>query len=377
MTSQPKGTALRGTDLKGADLIVGQSPQAQALRAFVERLAHSDAPVLVTGASGTGKDVVARALHQTSRRAQAPFLAVNCGALSETLLESTLFGHKRGAFTGANDDRKGLLESAHGGTLFLDEIGEAPLSLQVKLLRFLQEGTFLPVGGLEERTVDVRILSATNRDLPALVAKGAFREDLLYRLDVLSVKIPLLRERAEDIPLLAEHFLRDIAARYGQGTKSLDPTSIALLQNHDWPGNLRELRNELERMYVLAGEGRLLLPEDCSEALLTPRKPKDGERLQGGLEPLLRAYAREVVLSVLARNPTNHSAAARECGYTLQGFKALCERVGILLAPGHASRSYRLAAHTPLDAAAAAGAVGAEADAYSPGRMSRSAAGGR
>jgi two-component system response regulator GlrR len=232
--------------------IITRSPKMEDLLRQSKRVADSDAAVLLHGESGTGKELLAQAIHRASRRASHPFVAVNCGAIPEPLLESELFGHARGAFTGAVQAHKGLFQAAHGGSLFLDEIGDMPLALQVKLLRVLQEGEVRPVGGAQSIPVDVRIISATHRDLDAQKAAGQFREDLYYRLNVVSLRLPPLRERREDVPLLATHFLRKLAERYKRTPPALAPEAIAMLIAAPWPGNVRQLLNLLEQATALA-----------------------------------------------------------------------------------------------------------------------------
>jgi len=231
---------------------VARSPQMLELFRTVRKIAEFKSTVLIDGESGTGKELVARALHSSSPRARAAFIAVNCGAIPANLLESELFGHRKGAFTDANRDRKGLFEEASGGTLFLDEIGELPLSLQVKLLRVLQEGEIRRLGDSQDTKVDVRVVAATARDLADEVKRGAFREDLYYRLNVFALHLPALRERREDIPLLVEHFLARMNARMGLAITGITPEAMRVLVAYDWPGNVRELENTVERAVVLA-----------------------------------------------------------------------------------------------------------------------------
>jgi len=233
--------------------MLGESPPMIALRATIDKVAQSDATVLITGESGTGKELVARALHFAGRRAGRAFMPVNCGALVGTLLDSELFGHVRGAFTGADTAKRGLFLAADGGTLFLDEIGELPLELQPKLLRALQEGEVKPVGGTSALRVDARVIAATNRSLEQTVKAGAFREDLYYRLAVITIEVPALRQRPGDIPLLARHFAEQAALRAERGRLHLTDAAIAHLSSQPWPGNVRELENTLERAVILAG----------------------------------------------------------------------------------------------------------------------------
>jgi len=236
----------------GRVLIVGNHPEIVEVQALIDRVAPSDAPILVTGESGTGKELVARSIHERSKRAAGPFISENCGAITETLLESELFGCVKGAYTGADEDRPGLFELASGGTIFLDEIGDTSPGLQKKLLRVLQEGLVRRVGGQEPIPVDVRVLSATNRNLYDEVQLGEFREDLFYRLNVINIQLPPLRERREDVPLLAEHFLRMQNERSGL-LKESSPEWIEALLSHHWPGNIRELQNEVRRSHALSG----------------------------------------------------------------------------------------------------------------------------
>jgi DNA-binding NtrC family response regulator len=240
--------------------LVGESAALRAVIETIERIARANSTVLLTGESGTGKEVVARLLHGASGRAGGPLIAVNCGAIPESLIESELFGHVKGAFTGATETRPGKFLQAHGGTLFLDEIGELPLSLQVKLLRVLQEREITAVGDTRTRSVDVRIIAATNRDLEAMMRDGSFRTDLYYRLDILPIRLPALRERPEDIPLLARHFLESMNRRFDRDV-TLGEGALALMKSYSWPGNVREMENLLERLVVLNRTGTVGIDE--------------------------------------------------------------------------------------------------------------------
>ncbi|GAA0766779.1 MAG TPA: sigma-54-dependent Fis family transcriptional regulator [Brevundimonas sp.] len=251
----------RATGRSSFDDMVGDSEPMRMVKALGQRAAKSSIPVLITGESGVGKEVIARALHGASDRAGKPFVAVNCGALPANLVESILFGHEKGAFTGAHEKHAGKFVEANGGTLFLDEIGELPLDMQVKLLRALQEGEVDPVGGKRPVKVDVRIVSATNRDPAQQVKEGAFREDLFYRLNVFPIEAPALRERREDIPALVEHFIARFNVEEGKRVAGCSPETLALLQGHDWPGNVRQLENAVYRALVLA-DSPLLQPHD-------------------------------------------------------------------------------------------------------------------
>jgi two-component system response regulator PilR (NtrC family) len=246
--------------------IIGRSERMQDVFSTIQLVANTSSTVLIGGESGTGKELVARAIHFNSLRRDRPFVAINCGAVPETLLESELFGHIRGAFTGADSNKKGLMEVAEGGTIFLDEIGEMTVPMQVKLLRVLQDRRFRRLGGTEEVQADVRVIAATNQDLPRLVEEGRFREDLYYRINVLSIHLPSLRERADDIPLLAEHFLEHFSAQMRKGVRTISADAMALLQRHTWRGNVRELQNAIERAVALE-QTESILPETLPEEL--------------------------------------------------------------------------------------------------------------
>jgi transcriptional regulator with GAF, ATPase, and Fis domain len=247
--------------------MVGGSPAMRKVFDFIRRVAPTDSTVLIEGESGTGKELVARALHRNSSRAEQPFVAINCAAIAETLLESELFGHEKGAFTGAAAQKKGKVEVAEGGTLFLDEIGELASGLQAKLLRVLQEREFERLGGTKPIKLNVRLIAATNRSLPEAVKAGAFRNDLYYRLNVVTLNVPALRERREDISVLADHFSAKASRKCGMRAKPLSSEALACLTNYDWPGNVRELENALERAMVL-GSTDSILPDDLPEAVL-------------------------------------------------------------------------------------------------------------
>ena len=246
--------------LTGLDNIIGQSPRMREIFDLIQTVAPQTSRVLITGESGTGKELVARAIHENSQRSQAPFITINCGAFPETLLESELFGYVKGAFTGAGENRVGLFQAADGGTLFMDEIGNMSLTMQVKLYRVLQEGKVRPVGSNEEIDVDVRIIAATNKDFEKEIAEGRFREDLFYRLSVIPIQLPALRERREDIPLLARHFLETFRKSMEKPISGVSPEAMRRLESYDWPGNVRELENTMERAVALESGNEISLP---------------------------------------------------------------------------------------------------------------------
>jgi two-component system response regulator AtoC len=294
--------------------LIGESPPMRRVFEQVERFAPARGAVLITGETGTGKELVARAIHRRSSRANELFVPLNCAAIPAELLESELFGHVRGAFTGATADREGKLLAADGGTLFLDEIGEMDLRLQAKLLRALQEGVIEPVGSNRRVRVDVRFVSSTNRDLEAAVASGAFREDLYYRLNVLRIQLPPLRERADDVPALAVAFLAELGRELGKGALALAPEAAALLRAHRWPGNVRELRNAMERAAVLASSAavdaelvRELLPHAARSAEAESSTTLD-------LEAAVNEAERKVILRALDAAQDNKVEAARLLG---------------------------------------------------------------
>ena len=309
--------------------IVGQSIAIRDVLDLVARVAGSRSTVLVEGETGTGKELVARAIHGASPRRDRLFVTVNCAALAEGILESELFGHRRGAFTGAVADRKGLFEVADGGTLFLDEISETSLGLQAKLLRALEDGEVRPVGDSRSHRVDVRVVAATNQDLEALVATGRFREDLLYRLRVFPIPIPPLRERREDVPLLARHLTQRLATHLKKAAGPPDPDALALLARYPFPGNVRELENELERAIILAEPGAPITPALLSERVRAAAALNGSTRgrsmLQGGVDDLERRLIREA----LARASGVKARAADELGLTYRGLTKKMRRLGM------------------------------------------------
>lgn len=313
------------------DNMIGKSKPMQALYALLDKIKTADSTVLVQGENGTGKELIAKAIHYNSNRKDKAFVLQNCSAFNDNLLESELFGHVKGSFTGAIKDKKGLFEIADKGTFFLDEIGDTSPTMQVKLLRVLQEGTFTPVGSTEMRKVDVRIIAATNKNLKEMVEQGTFREDLYYRLNVINLRVPPLRERKEDIPLLAEFFLQK--AGEVQGTKKYMMTKRALekLYDYPWPGNVRELQNEMERVVVLAGDETKILPEMLSPKILEigEKSKVQGARLEGKLKDALDNLERDMIREGLRRTGWNKSKLAKELGISRAGLIMKVEKYGL------------------------------------------------
>ncbi len=296
------------------DAIIGKSMPMQELYTMLDRVVQSDSTVLIQGENGTGKELVARAIHYNSARKNRRFVVTNCSAFNDNLLDSELFGHKRGAFTGAIADKQGLFEVADQGTFFLDEIGDMSPALQVKVLRVLQEGTFIPVGDTETREVDVRIIAATNRDLKSMVDNGQFREDLYYRINVINLAIPALRGRREDISLLAEHFSKKHSKGRRARPKRLSDECLDYLLTYDWPGNVRELENEVERLLVLSGDEPVIDAELLS-ARIREHEPHEDIAAPSGpraLPDAVRALERRMILDALERNDWNKTRAATE-----------------------------------------------------------------
>ncbi|WP_374259775.1 sigma-54-dependent transcriptional regulator [Zoogloea sp.] len=316
---------------KDTSSLTGSSAAILQVRSLIEKLAKSQAPVFISGESGSGKERAARMIHQLGPRAGAPFVAVNCGAIPENLMESEFFGAKKGAFTGADVDREGFFQAAHGGTLFLDEVGDLPLPMQVKLLRAIQEKKFRRLGDTVETAVDVRILSATHQNLKAMVEAARFRQDLFYRLNVIELRMPSLRERAEDIPQLAEILLARLAEASGLPLARLSDAAVAALKAYAFPGNVRELENILERALALSSgsvieaEDLLIDPADMGE--VTPAAPAT----PGGadLQEYLDQVERHVIEEALEKSGGNRTAAARALGVTFRSLRYRLERLGI------------------------------------------------
>ncbi len=325
--------------LTGLDHIIGTSPKMRAIFELIENIAPQTSRVLITGESGTGKELVARAIHENSSRAKNPFITINCGAFPETLLESELFGYMRGAFTGANENRRGLFQAAHGGTLFMDEIGNMSVTMQVKLYRVLQEGKVRPIGSNEETSVDVRVIAATNKDLEKEIAEGRFREDLFYRLSVIPIHLPALRERRDDIPLLAREFLGRFTASMGKKVAGIEAEAMRRLEVYDWPGNVRELENTIERAVALESGLRIsveALPDrirNCFQETVIHAAgngngvllPKEGLSLEDHIQQIERSY----LLAAMERSGGVRTRAAELLQMTYRSFRHYAKKYGI------------------------------------------------
>jgi two-component system response regulator PilR (NtrC family) len=328
---------------RALDRIVGHADCIQQIKLSIEKVATSMAPVLILGESGTGKELVARAVHDCSHRAGGPFVAVNCGAIPENLIESEFFGVRKGAFTGASQDRDGYFQAARGGTLFLDEIGDLPLAMQAKLLRVIQERRVRALGGVQEDAVDVRLVSATHRDLAALVTTGAFRQDLFYRLNVIELRTPALRERMQDLPDLVQALLRRLCDESGMVAPEVSPAALAWLQARDLPGNVRELENLLQRALAMSN-GAALEPADfgATDATATAKAmpPVTTEAAAAGptsadipddLQAFLDEQERQVLLKALNAADFNRTAAAARLGLNLRQMRYRIQRLGIAM----------------------------------------------
>jgi DNA-binding NtrC family response regulator len=292
--------------------MIGKGAAMRAIFDKVAKTAPSSGRVLITGENGTGKELVARAIHEHSKRAEGPFVKLNCAAIPSELIESELFGHEKGAFTGATQQRRGKFELADGGTLFLDEIGDMTPNAQAKVLRVLQESELERVGGTETIKVDVRVVAATNKDLQAEIAAGRFREDLYYRLAVVPIEMPPLRARREDIPVLVEHFLEQVCADNGMRLKKVASSAMTLIMQHDWPGNVRELKNVVERLAILTGDAEVITEADVGEALPRVKAVKTEFARGTPFKDLVNAAEREIIVAALEANDHHVSNTARE-----------------------------------------------------------------
>ncbi|WP_372966289.1 sigma-54-dependent transcriptional regulator [Marinobacter sp.] len=337
--SEPKSQKTAENDEPG--LLLGESPELRKLRNQTRKLARSQAPVFISGESGSGKELVARMIHLQGPRAEGPFIAVNCGAIPSELMESEFFGHKKGSFSGAVENKDGLFRSADGGTLFLDEVADLPLAMQVKLLRAIQEKAIRAVGDTKEVPVDIRVLSATHKNLPELVQAGAFRQDLFYRINVIELAVPALRKRVEDIPLLADHILNRIAREYECDPATLTPAAIERLKNYDFPGNVRELENILERAFTLCDEDRIdaddlhlgggvvpggSAPSADSDAGGPSAAVPEGEI---DLESYLESIERQAIDKALEATRWNKTAAAKRLGISFRALRYRLKKLGM------------------------------------------------
>lgn len=305
--------------------IIGESPQMKAVFRLIKKVAHTKGNILITGKSGTGKDLVARAIHYNSQREKKRFVAINCGAIVENLIESELFGHKKGSFTGAMRDKDGYFKVADGGTLFLDEVGEIPLHLQVKLLRAIETGEIIPVGDTQPIKVDVRIIAATNRDLETAVEEGTFREDLFYRLNVIEIKLPSLSERKEDIPLLVNHFLQKYNRELKQHVKTIDDETMKILMNYDWKGGIRELENVIERALILCDHD-VITREDLPPILMRMDQPTESP---ARLKEAVANFEKKHISQVLRSVEGNKEKAAKLLEISLSSLYRKIDELGI------------------------------------------------
>jgi len=327
----PEDGSAAGPDQKDGPFL-GAAPSVRRVRAMIDRVRDSDAPVFISGESGTGKELAARTIHDTGRRRNGPFVAVNCAAIPEALLESELFGHARGAFTGAVRDKVGLMEEASGGTFFLDEIGDLPLALQSKLLRVLEEKKVRRVGETRSRPVDIRLVSATNKDLDREVERGRFRQDLFFRLKIIAIDLPPLRDRPEDVLLLLNHYLDEFSRSMARPRPFLSPVALEMLLRYPWPGNVRELQNEVQRCLVMASGSPLILEE-----YLSPKVNPAGETYSRASHRFAEAKAdfeKRFLREALVRCRYHRTRTAAEVGLSRQGLFKLLKKHGIEAKPG-------------------------------------------
>ncbi len=322
-------------DRRTRDTLLGDSAIMQTVRSTIAKLARSQAPVYISGESGTGKELVANLIHAKGPRGDKPFVPVNCGAIPSELMESEFFGHKKGSFTGAVSDKQGLFQAADGGTLFLDEVAELPLHMQVKLLRAIQEKAVRPVGEQKEIPVDVRVLSATHKDLARLVEEGAFRQDLYYRINVIELKVPSLRQRREDIPQLASHVLNQLCSGAGIDPPRISPEAMEALQRYPFPGNVRELENTLERALTLS-DGEHIQLDDLALPELDPAEQQQAELDQPppppagvALEDYLEQIEKQAILKALDQTQNNKTAAAKLLGITFRAMRYRLKKLGL------------------------------------------------
>lgn len=314
--------------------LIGESPAMEALKQQIRKVARSQAPIFISGESGSGKELVARAIHQLGPRANGPFVPVNCGAIPSELMESEFFGHKKGSFTGAHQDKQGLFLAANGGTLLLDEVADLPLSMQVKLLRAIQEKSIRAVGSEEEISVDIRILSATHKNLAEEVRNNQFRQDLFYRINVIELKVPSLRERTDDIPLLANKFLTQFSEEADIPPLNLSDQALEALKKHHFPGNIRELENTLERAFTLC-QGTTITPEDLQLPALTQQPMATGstsdsaDNMHGSIDDHLASIEKEMLVNALEKNRWNKTATAKALGISFRQMRYKLQKFGL------------------------------------------------
>lgn len=329
--SSPEQTPEQETNTSN---LLGNAESFNLVRKKIAKLARSQAPVYISGESGTGKELVARAIHEQGPRSSEPFIPVNCGAIPSELMESEFFGHKKGSFTGATGDKQGLFQAAHGGTLFLDEVADLPLDMQVKLLRAIQEKAVRPVGGQQEDRIDVRILSATHKDLALEIQENRFRNDLFYRINVIQLDLPALRDRKDDIGILAKHFLSRFAKELGLDTAELSKEGLKALKDYSFPGNIRELENILERAYTLCdndiiGPEDLHLPDNNQEDDAVTGSSSHRGALLGSLDDYLEDIERDVITKALDETRWNRTAAAKKLGVSFRSLRYRLKKLGL------------------------------------------------
>jgi len=342
LADEKRNGASTASTTDAGDRLIGDSATMRQVRATIAKLARNQAPVYIAGESGVGKELVARLIHEQGPRASGPFVPVNCGAIPSELMESEFFGHRKGSFTGASSDKEGLFQAAQGGTLFLDEVAELPLHMQVKLLRAIQEKAVRPIGGRDEVPVDVRILSATHKDLGHLVEQGQFRQDLFYRINVIELRVPPLRERRGDVPQLATFILAALAGKNGDGAGQLSPTALQALEAYEFPGNVRELENILERAMAMCDghlieAADLMLPQRSLRIEATPPSAAPAASTaaanpataDGGLDDYISNLERNAIVKALEESRYNKTAAARKLGITFRALRYKLKKLGI------------------------------------------------
>lgn len=309
--------------------IVGNSKALKDVLTLASKVCANDSPLLITGTTGTGKELMARAIHYNSHRRDKPFVVKNCGIKTESLLEAELFGYTKGAFTGADRNKPGLFKEADGGTIFLDEVGDAPLSTQMAILRVLENGEIRPVGASKTEYVDVRVISATNRDLKKKMENGSFRQDLFYRLNTFTIELPSLQQRREDIPLLAQYFLKKLKVKFNNDNLSISPAALDLLSKYSWPGNIRQLENEIERAAVTSNSDTIDITDFSREILDSALSPSDHSSYRGPLKGIVEKVEKDIISALLKENDGNIMRTSKILGLTRKGLKDKISRYGI------------------------------------------------